>query len=79
MIHVDIKDTMHPKNFIIDEKQCIVVIPIKIEKENRKTGKITMVDGVGTYKLVIDENDTMKIKSLDFFWHAPNKILQKYS
>lgn len=76
--HKNIKDALEPRDVIIDQKNSKAVILLKIKKENRNTAELTEIDGVGIYKLIVDANDTLKIKSLDFFWHAPQKIIKEY-
>ena len=77
--HVNVKDALEPRDVIVDLKNNKTVVLLKVKKENRHTGEFTEIDGVGIYKLIVDANDTLKIKSLDFFWHAPQKILKEYN
>jgi hypothetical protein len=76
--HINIKDALIPQDIIVDEKEKKVVIQLRIEKENRKTGEISKIDGIGIYQLIVDKNNSPKITSLDFYWDIPNKINHEY-
>ncbi len=72
--HQVVKDSMTARDIIIDEKSNKVVILSRIEKTNLETGEKLEIDGMGCYQLILDENKKIKIKSLDFFWYAPDNI-----
>lgn len=72
--HTIIKDTMIVRDIIIDEKIKKAVILLKIVKTNQEKNKKFEIDGMGCYQLILDENKRIRIKSLDFFWDAPEKI-----
>jgi len=74
MTHQVIKDAMEIRDIVIDEKTKKVVLLLKIIKTNIQTKEKIEIDGVGSYQLFLDEDDKIKIRSLDFFWEAPREI-----
>lgn len=72
--HQVVKDSMNPIDFVIDEKAKKVGSLLKIIKTNQQTGEKVEIDAMGCYHLVPADRNTFQIKSLDFFWEAPEAI-----
>lgn len=73
--HQNIKDSMNIEDIIVDHKESKVVLRVKIKKEDKTTGEeVAQIDGIGCYKLALDQDNNIKIVSLDFIWDAPDKI-----
>ena len=69
--HPSGKEQLTPEEIIVDEKQNIAVILIKAEISDSKTGEILVTKRYFVlYPLVLDENDTIKIKEILLFWEV---------
>ena len=69
--HPSSYETLIPEEIIIDERRGVVVVLLKTEVVDRKTGKVVVTKNyLPRYQLVLDENDTIKIKKLQFFWEV---------
>jgi hypothetical protein len=56
---------------VIDERRKVVVMLIKAEIIDPPTQKILVTKRYfARYPLVLDENNTIKIKKLQFFWEV---------
>jgi hypothetical protein len=69
--HPSSYETLTPEDIIIDERRKVVVVLLKTEVVDRKTGKVAVAKSyLPRYQLGLDENDTIKIKKLQFFWEV---------
>lgn len=77
--HRKILETLVPKEIIIDTVEMKAATTLEVQKYDRETKKpICNFDGIGFYKLIIDNNDTLKIVSIDFFCGDPRGFTSLY-
>lgn len=66
--HPSSYERLTPEDITVDERRNVVIVIIKFEAIDRKTGEVLVEErGVSHYQLVLDENNTIKIKRLLFF------------
>jgi hypothetical protein len=66
--HPSSYERLTPVEMTIDERRNTVFAIIDFEFIDRATGEVLAVErGATQYRLVLDENDSLKIKSFDFF------------
>jgi len=66
--HPSSYERLTPEDLIVDERRGLVCALIKFEFVDRQSGQVLAVErGVSRYHLVLDEDGTIKIKSLLFF------------
>jgi hypothetical protein len=64
-------EKLTPVNMTVDVKQNSVAVLFIIDVYDRKTGKVAVKrSAFSHYELVLDENETIKIKSIRFFWEV---------
>jgi hypothetical protein len=64
-------EKLTPEDIVVDEKQKAVVVLIKAEISDSKTGKLLVQKRYFVlYPLVLDENKTIKIKKIRLFWEV---------
>lgn len=69
--HPSSYETITAEDIIIDEKRAVVCVLARTEVTDRKTGKIVVRKRyLPRYQLILDEKNTIKIKSLVFFWEV---------
>jgi hypothetical protein len=69
--HPSSYETLEPEDIIIDERRGVVVALLKTEVVHRKTEKVVVKKSyLPRYQLGLDENNTIKIKKLQFFWEV---------
>jgi hypothetical protein len=69
--HPSSYEMLTAEDIIIDERQKVVVVLMKTEVVDRNTGKVVVTKSyLPRYQLALDENDTIKIKKLQFFWEV---------
>jgi hypothetical protein len=62
-------EKLTPEVITVDEKRKVVVVLFNINVINRKTGETaTKKEAMSHYELVLDKNNTLKIKTIRFFW-----------
>ena len=62
-------EKLTPEEIVIDEKRRIAVVLIKAEISDSKTGEVLVTKRYFVlYPLVLDENNTIKIKKIQLFW-----------
>ena len=77
--HLNILETLKPKEIIIDEKEKKVAVLLEIKKYDRKSNElICTLDSIGCYPL-INEDNLIKIKNLDLCFGDPGKITGLYN
>ncbi len=60
-----------PQDIIFDERRKVVVALIKAEVSDSNTGELLVTKHYfARYPLVLDENNTIKIKELKLFWEV---------
>jgi hypothetical protein len=66
--HPSSYERLTPEDMTVDERRKIVFVIIKFEFIDRKTGEVLVEErGATQYQLVLDENDSIKVKSFVFF------------
>jgi hypothetical protein len=76
--HLTIWENLMPIDLMYDTVQLKSTSILKVEKYDRKTDEqLCNLDGIGYYKLV-KEDDSIKIKSLDFFTGDPGSFSKLY-
>ncbi len=64
-------EKLTPEDITIDEKRKVVAVRFGQEIINRKTDEVVVKkSAMAHYELVLDENDTIKIKTIRFFWEV---------
>ena len=64
-------EKLTPEDIIIDEKRMVVVVMIKAEISDSKTGELLVTKRYfARYPLEIDAGNRLKIKKLQFFWEV---------
>ena len=76
--HPSSYERLTPEDITVDERRNVVVVLIKLEAIDRKTGEVLVKEkGMSHYQLIFDENDTIKVKRLLFFREdLPSGILR---
>ena len=66
--HPSSYERLTPEDITVDESRKVVVVIIKFEAIDKKTGEVLVQErGISHYQLVLDENNTIKIKKIQFF------------
>lgn len=69
--HPSSYETITLEDIVIDERRRVVVVLAKTEVVDRKTGKVVVEKRyLPSYQLRLDENNTIKIKKIQFFWEV---------
>ena len=64
-------ERLTPEDIIIDERRMVVVVMIKAEISDSKTGEVLVTKRYfARYPLVVDEDNKIKIRKLQFFWEV---------
>ncbi len=64
-------ETIVPQDIIIDEKHAVVCVLAKTEVTDWNTGDVLVKKSyLPRYYLILDENRTIKIKRMEFFWEV---------
>ena len=64
-------ETLTPEDITVDERRKVVVVLLKMEVINSKTGEaVVKKRAMSHYQLVLDENNTLKIRKIQFFWET---------
>lgn len=64
-------EKLTPEDITIDVNHNAVAVRFGMEVIDRKTGKVAVKkSAMAHYELVLDENDTIKIKTIRFFWEV---------
>jgi hypothetical protein len=64
-------ETLTPEDITVDERRKAVAVLFKMEVIDRKTGKaVVKKSALSHYQLVLDENNTFKIRKIQFFWEV---------
>jgi hypothetical protein len=64
-------EKLTPEDIVIDERRKVVVTMIKAEIMDSKTREVLVTKRYfARYPLVLDENNKIKIKNLQFFWEV---------
>jgi hypothetical protein len=62
-------EKLTPSDIIVDETRKVAVVLFSIDVINRKTGKTAVSrKAMSQYELMLDANNTLKIKTIRFFW-----------
>jgi len=60
-----------PEEIIIDEKRQVAVAMFRMNVIDRKTKEVAVdKKAMARYELIVDENDSLKIKTIHFFWEV---------
>jgi|WetSurMetagenome_2_1015567.scaffolds.fasta_scaffold08487_3 hypothetical protein len=69
--HTGWYEKLTPVEITIDERRKTVAVLFLIDVYDRKTGKVTVKrSAFSHYDLILDKNDTIKIKTIKFFWEV---------
>ncbi len=64
-------EKLTPINLTVDERKKAVVALFGMEVIDRKTGEVAVKkSAIAHYELVLDEDNTIKIKTIRFFWEV---------
>ena len=64
-------ETLTPEDITVDEKRGVAVVLFRLEVIDRKTGEVVVKKrAMSHYQLVLDENKTIKIRKIQFFWEV---------
>ena len=64
-------EKLTPEEIVVDERRKIAVVLIKAEISDSKTGEVLVSKRYFIlYPLVLDENNTIKIKKIQLFWEV---------
>ena len=64
-------EKLTPEDITVDEKRKVVAVRFGMEVVNRTTGEVVVKkSAMAHYQLVLDENSTIKIKTIRFFWEV---------
>ena len=69
--HPSSYETFVPEDIVIDEKRGVVVVLLKVQVFDSKTKEVLLRKSyLPWYQLVLDEDSTIKIKKIQFFWEV---------
>ena len=69
--HTSWYEKLMPEDITIDERRKVVVVIFKMEVvDAEKKEVVVKKSAIAHYQLVLDENDTIKIKTIKFFWEV---------
>ena len=72
-------EKLTPQDITIDEKRNVTVVRFGMEIVNRKTGEVVVKkNAMAHYELILDENNTIKIKTIRFFWEVLPAGVQEF-
>ena len=64
-------ETLTPEDITVDEKRGVAVVLFRLEVIDKKTGEVVVKKrAMSHYQLVLDENKTIKIRKIQFFWEV---------
>jgi len=64
-------EKLTPVDITVDERKKVAVVRFGMEVIDRKTGEVAVKkSAIAHYELVLDENNTIKIKTIRFFWEV---------
>jgi hypothetical protein len=64
-------EKLTPEDITVDERRKVAAVRFGMEVINRKTGELAVKkSAMAHYELVLDENNTIKIKTIRFFWEV---------
>ena len=73
-MHQKLEEVLTPLDIIIDEKRKKIGATLSIKKKSRKTGEQYDFTAIAIYQLGLDEENTIKIESLDICVDDPEGI-----
>lgn len=77
--HLKIWETLIPTEIMIDTTRLMSTSMLKVKKYDRENDKeLCNLDGIGYYRLVLNEDNSLQIKSLDFFTGDPGSFAKLY-
>jgi hypothetical protein len=69
--HTGWYEKLTPLDITVDDRRKVVVVIFNIDVYDRKTGKVAVKrSAIAHYYLVLDEKNTIKIKTIRFFWEV---------
>jgi hypothetical protein len=67
--HPSSYEKLTPEDIAVDERRKVVVALLRLQIIDRKTEEVLVEkSSIAHYQLVLDENKTLKIKKIQFFW-----------
>jgi len=76
--HTDIlhEEKLFPMEILIDERKSKAIMLLRVKKTVKSSGEVFDFDAIALYKLALDGNNTLKIKSLEIFTDKPSTLTQ---
>jgi hypothetical protein len=69
--HPNSYETFEPLDIAVDERKMVVAALLDVDVIDRTTEKVVVEKHyLVRYQLKVDENNTLKIKQIDFFWEV---------
>jgi hypothetical protein len=69
--HPSWHETLTPEDITVDERRKVAVVLFKMQVIDSKTGEAVVTkSAIAHYQLVLDENNTIKISKIQFFWEV---------
>jgi len=69
--HTSWYEKLTPLDITVDERRKAVVVIFNIDVHDRKTGLIVVKrNAIAHYNLILDDQKTIKIKTIRFFWET---------
>lgn len=69
--HTSWYEKLTPEDITIDEKRKVAVVIFRMEVVDAKKEEVVIKkSAIAHYQLVLDENDTIKINKIRFFWEV---------
>lgn len=69
--HPSSYETFVPEDIVIDDKRGVVVVLLKVQVFDSKTKEVLLRKSyLPWYKLILDENKNINIKTIRFFWEV---------
>jgi len=69
--HPSWHETLTPEDITVDERRKVAVVLFKMQVIDSKTETAVVTkSAIAHYQLVLDENNTIKIRKIQFFWEV---------
>jgi len=76
--HIDIlhEEKLFPIEILIDERKNKAIMVLKVKKTVKSSSEVFDFDAIALYQLALDENNSLKIKSLEIITDRPSTLTQ---
>ncbi len=69
--HPSSYETFEPEDVVIDDRRGVVVVLLRVQVFDSKTNEVLLKKSyLPWYQLILDEENNIKIKKIQFFWEA---------